>query len=458
MDIQVNPAQLAGSISAPTSKTEAHRMLIAAALMQKPIELTYSSISEDIEATISCLEHLGVSVEPTAAGCVVDGLYLGKQSDSSDDPCHLFCRESGSTLRFMLPLASTLKSHCVFHLEGSLALRPHQQSLDILTTYGCTYQWDDPHTLHIMGSLDFTQPILIPAQQTSQLISGFLFAHAAHLLDTSQDQITFDAVEPLVSEPYIATTSTVLTACGFDITQRSLFDEASQQQVRRFTLTLHPHDALPQRLHVGADWSNGAFWLAASALAENPLSVRGLDVHADQADTQALDLFARFGVQFIQVADTLIARASQLQGCTVDIEHCPDLCAPLALLALYAEGTTHIKGAARLAIKESNRLESIAHVLRICGASVEVHTDGLVIEGTGMPQPSHDRIQMNCSHLPTEISCHSDHRIAMLAALASSFGSEPHILIGADCVKKSYPHFFDDLASITQLGTSWRYV
>ena len=388
----ITPNPIRGTIPAIASKSMAHRLMICAALAKTPTEVICSTTSKDIEATRNCLAAMNEGKSP------------------------LPCGESGSTLRFLLPVVAALGLETAFYMEGRLPDRPLAPLDEELRKHGAVLRKDGA-TLHVSGQLtagDYT----LPGNVSSQYISGLLFA--LPLLDGPSTLTVTGKVE---SEPYIHMTLDALRQFGIHIT----IDE----NVYRIPACTYKS---PGRVYVEGDWSNAAFWLCAGAVS-GPVTVTGLDAGSLQGDKAVFELLKQFGANCEQTDAAFTVSPAPLHGIEIDAAAIPDLVPILSVVAAKAEGTTRIYHAERLRLKESDRIETVCRLLRELGGVVEETPDGLLIHG-GTPLQG-----------GTADSC-NDHRIAMAAAIASSICQGPVTILGAEAVNKSYPHFWDDHAQL----------
>lgn len=424
MDITINPKQLRGSLDAIASKSVAHRLMICAALADSPTKLICTSHSVDIEATRACLQSLGATI--TQERDLYTIVPIDRNLATSQSTL-LNAHESGSTFRFILPVAAALNGEYHIVGEGRLADRPMSPLYEELVAHGVTLSEKQVLPLSVKGPMT-SGLFKLPGNVSSQFVSGLLLA--APLLDGSCEIVVTKPVESL---PYITLTLQALKRFGVSVNVIEL------PQALRFYVPAAAHYTSPRELSVEGDWSNAAFWLVASAISSEIVEVKNLDMNTSQGDAQILEFLKAFG------ADVLIN--SKKEGCVIsaphlsapltplDVRACPDLVPPLAVLAAYAQGTTHISGAHRLRIKESDRLLSVSSAIKALGGSVEIDDDNLYIHGTG-------RLQGGV------VDAQNDHRIAMMAAIAASAAHSPSTIIGAECVNKSYPQFFEDFAAL----------
>ena len=403
MNLTISPASLSGVIPAIPSKSMAHRLLICAALAGTPTALDCQGTSKDIEATAACLSAMGAAV------CRRDGGFEIAPRPAQS-PCTLPCGESGSTLRFLLPVAAALGLDAVFHMEGRLPQRPLSPLDRELEAHGAVLSRPEPDALRCTGLLRAGNYTL-PGNVSSQYISGLLFA--LPLLDGPSTLTVTGTVE---SAPYIAMTLDALRQFGVAVTV--------ENQVYHIPACGYQS---PGQAAVEGDWSNAAFWLCAGALGRG-ITVTGLNPDSLQGDRAIFELLGRFGAK---TEGCFTASAGPLRPLDIDAAAIPDLVPVLSVAAAAAPGTTRIYNAGRLRIKESDRIESVWRLLTNLGAEAVQTEDGLLIRGgrrlTG-------GVVDSCN----------DHRIAMAAAVASSLCTGPVTVLDAGAVAKSYPEFWKD--------------
>ena len=413
MTVTLNDGMRCGAVRVPASKSQAHRLLICAALGRADCTLLCRGVSRDIAATADCLAALGAGVR--MAG---DRITVSPIRSVPEGECLLRCGESGSTLRFLLPLVGALGAKAVFLREGRLPERPLAPFDGELRRHGMTLESEGAR-LFVSGRLrggDWT----LPGDVSSQYISGLLMALP---LLSGDSRLLLSS--PLESAPYVEMTGQALRAARVRFTQEGLL----------YTIPGGQRPALPAAVAVEGDWSNAAFFLAIGALSSAGVTVEGLDGASAQGDRAILELLGRFGARVTVSGGAVTVRRGELRGITIDAAQIPDLVPVLAALGSLAEGETRIENAARLRLKESDRLQSTAAMLSALGARVREEGDGLVIRG---------RASLDGG----EAESFSDHRIAMAAAVAACGSSAPVTLRGAECVEKSYPRFWEDFASL----------
>ena len=408
MNVSLPAGTLTGSVRIPASKSQAHRLLICAALGESPVTLRCDGISRDIDATARCLQALGAKV-------TVDGSAIRLTPGRTERPAALPCGESGSTLRFLLPVAAAMGVEATFHREGRLPQRPLHPLDEELTRHGVTLSRCGD-TLTVSGQLQ-SGSYTLPGNVSSQYISGLLMA-----LPLLHGDSTLTVTEPVESAAYIAMTEDALRLSGIAFTKDGWVYRIPGGQ------TAH----LPADLSVEGDWSNAAFFLCAGALSETGVTVTGLNAASSQGDRAVVEILRQFGAKVTETADSVTVSAQKLHGITIDAAPIPDLIPTLSVVAACAEGETRIVNAARLRLKESDRIATTAALLRAVGGSVAELPDGLTIHGAALCGGTVD----GCN----------DHRIAMAAAVAASVC--PVTVLGSQCVQKSYPRFWEDYAAL----------
>ena len=414
MNQTVFPGPRTGSVRIPASKSQAHRLLICAALGAQPVMLQCDGVSADIAATARCLCALGADITDDGAGTFRIVPIAGEMPAHAD----MLCGESGSTLRFLLPVVGALGADVTFHMEGRLPERPLSPLDAVLTAHGMTIRRDGA-LLHVAGQLR-PGAYELPGDVSSQYISGLLMA-----LPRLPGESTLAVTGRLESAGYIAMTEDALRLSGIRL----------QKQERTYTIPGGQTVRLPAQSHVEGDWSNAAFFLCMGALSPAGVTVTGLSAASSQGDRAVLDVLRRFGADVRETQDAVTVRRGALRGVTIDAAPIPDLIPVLSVAASVAEGETRIVNAARLRLKESDRLSSTTAMLRALGAEIEELADGLVIRGK--PELQGGRVDSV-----------GDHRIAMAAAVAAAVCREPVEILGAECVQKSYPRFWEDYESL----------
>ena len=434
MDKHLNCPRLEGTLRAPSSKSEAHRALIAAALSHlyggnsNKIRVYCTDLNQDIEATVRCLSALGAKIEK-------DGEYLLVTPVSTlPESAHLSCGESGPTLRFLLPVCCALGATegasdgftAYLHMEGRLPERPLSPLYEELVAHGATLSPIGSNPIVTTGKLtsgDYT----LDGGVSSQFISGLLFA-----LPLLGEDSTVRVTGKVESEPYIYMTQKILL---------SLVREITCQCPVFYGITGRNHRATPTHMNefsVGGDWSGAAFFLTAGLLnSQGSVTVSGLDVDSSQGDRAIVDVLRRMGGNITPSGGgRLTVLPSRLRGLEIDASQIPDLVPILAVAASVADGETLITGAGRLRLKESDRLKTVSDMITALGGSITDTGDGLIIHG--VPRLAGGIVDSA-----------GDHRIAMSGAVASLVCDGSVTVTGAEAVAKSYPAFWEELERIT---------
>ena len=389
MDICITPKKLYGNINAIPSKSQAHRMLICAAFSDQPTTLICPETNRDIEATANCLTALGAGITWLSNG------YCVKPIEEVPFRASLPCQDSGSTLRFLLPIAGALGVDTVFQMTGRLPQRPLTPLWEEMERMGCTLTHPTADTIRCTGRLRSGE-YAINGTVSSQFITGLLFA-----LSLLTGQSRLQVLGKLESAPYVSMTLAAMERFGISCNDYCFPGNG------RF------HS--PGTVTVEGDWSNAAFFLAAQALG-SPIQVGNLNPDSPQGDRACARL--------------LPALKDKLTISAADI---PDLVPILAVTAAANQGAV-FTDIGRLRLKESDRVASVMDMLRALGGQAEADDTTLTVYGTGL-------------HGGT-VDSHNDHRIAMSAAIAATVCDSPVTILGAQCVEKSYPKFFTDYTSL----------
>ena len=402
-----------GCIEVPSSKSVAHRALIAAAFSEKPIKIKKIDFSKDIYATIDALRQLGVTISIEDEFTLVDGSTLIKNGEVS-----INANESGSTLRFMIPITTMLEKSAVFDGEGRLTERPLDDYFEIFNKNGIEYSYPEGKylPLKVSGDIKFDE-VEVKGNTSSQFITGLIFCG---LVSPVKVKITTE----LQSKPYVDITVDVLRKFG------CLVKECDN------TFEICKTPTLIDEYSVERDWSQAAFFMCAAAI-NGCVTLKDMNMESAQGDMEIISLLKKFGADVTINGNDLTVKKSSLKGIDIDVGNIPDLVPTLSVLACFAEGKTRIYNAARLRIKESDRLQAMYDELTKLGADVEIGDNYLVINGG---KPLHGAL----------VDSHNDHRIAMAMAVASVGCNGVISLSGFGAVSKSYPHFFEDWSSLNE--------
>lgn len=405
--ITENP--LKGTLKIPSSKSISHRAVIAAALAEGVSTLTGVLDSVDLTATIGGLEALGATIERGSVTTIQGGLK-GKGGV-------IDCHESGSTIRFLIPISLLTGKSYTFLGKGKLPERPLQVYADLFKEKGIEYVYS--------GTLPFTccGPIRsghfqLPGDVSSQFITGLLYT-----LPLLEGDSYLEIVNKFESKPYVDLTVEMLAQFGIRI-----------EAVEKGYTIKGGQTYRGSKVTIEGDYSQSAFWIVA-ALLKGDLILEGLNPLSKQGDKAIVDLVLQMGGQLTTEGSGIRVIESITYGCVIDAAQIPDLVPILAVLAALSQGETRIINAERVRIKESDRLKAIATELKKMGANITETPDGLTIQGVKQLKGA-------------QVDAWNDHRIAMALTVASLRAEGETILTGAEAVTKSYPHFFEDFKAV----------
>lgn len=462
-----------GKVKAIASKSHAHRLLIAAALSDSASKLIISETSNDIEATIGCLNSLGAKITRDADTIYIEPISrssgdaslnissakttystdsLNTESDqaggcddffdsASSNPIdnnksskkkiyQLDAGESGSTLRFMLPIVAALGKTCEITTHNRLTKRPLSPLYEELLCHDMFLSRQKASPLFVSGKLSSGR-YKIPGNISSQYITGLLFA--LPLLD---GESKIHVTKGLSSRPYIDITLSVLASYGIKI-----FEEKIKKDEILFTIPGNQTYKISSPVtKVEGDWSNAAFFLTAGAISKEAVTVTGLSLDSRQGDKKILEILKNFGadISIETKADGLsdiTVSPRDLDKTFIDAKDIPDLIPILSVCAATAKGTTKIVNYERLRIKESDRVEAIKTMLSNFGIHVEEKDKALFITGkSSFKEACNDSV--------------NDHRMAMSSAIASIRANGPVTITDPYAITKSYPAFYEDFVSL----------
>ena len=384
MNITITPRKLQGNIRIIPSKSQAHRYLICAAFSDNPTRIICPAVNQDIEATAACLNALGADIQRTTDGYQVTPIKVVPPEAT------LPCGESGSTLRFMLPIAGALGVTANFLLEGRLPQRPLSPLWEEMERMGCHLSWINENTLQAAGKLK-TGVYHIDGSVSSQFITGLLFA-----LSLIPGESTLNITGTIESKPYIDMTMEALTTFGVAVENTKLNGQFPFQS--------------PNIAKIEGDWSNGAFFLAAQHLG-NQIQVDGLSKNSKQGDRAAQDILNAM-TNFVEI----------------DAKDIPDLVPILSVAAASSKGAKFYN-IRRLRLKESDRVQTVMNMLQAFGIQTESDENTLTV---------HPGTFQGCT-----VDSANDHRIAMSAGIAATIANGPVTILNAQCVAKSYPTFWE---------------
>ena len=422
MKIKIRPGKLNGTIEIPPSKSYSHRAVIAAALAEngKKSKIDNLKFSVDITTTTDIMENWGAEIERFESALEI----IGNGGKVAPRDKYVQCNESGSTIRFLIPVGITSENELVFDGKGKLVDRPLDSYYRIFDKQGLKYETTDGKLpLTVNGKLK-PGNYEIDGNISSQFITGLLYA--LPLLEGDSKLIINKNLE---SKGYVDLTLEILKLAGIEIVNNDYksFDIRGNQTYKPFDYT------------VEGDYSQVAFWIVAgiiSANRDNEVKCLHVNKNSLQGDREIIEIVTRMGAKLEIFHDYVIVKPSKTKGTVIDISQCPDIGPVLTVLAALSEGETRIINGERLRIKESDRITSIKTELNKLGGNVSEEGDSLIIQGV---EGFRGGITVNAWN---------DHRIAMSLAIASTRCEKEIILEEAESVRKSYPHFWDDFVKM----------
>lgn len=407
MKFAIKPKKIAGEIDAISSKSHGHRILICAALADKPTKIILEKSSVDIDTTISCLEQLGSKIERDGVNIVVNPI---KKSNTTP---LLNCMESGSTFRFMVPIGAAIYKKIDFVGEGRLPERPMSELIETMENNGSHFTNKKlPFTVNngLKGG-----KFILPGDVSSQYISGILFA--APILN---EDVEIELTTKLESEAYVEMTIDAMKEFGINVerTNNGYFIKGGQKYISSGDIT------------VEGDWSNAAFFLVAGAIGKK-ITVKKLNMNSTQGDKEIVNILKKFGAKVTIENNCITVEPSNLTGANIDISEIPDSLPILSILASCSKGESNFINAKRLRLKESDRLFTTRKMLENLGGKAIESLDSLKVIGV--------------DHLKGgNTDSFNDHRLAMASTIASICSKGEIILNDPMAVNKSYPKFYDD--------------
>jgi len=428
MNVSIHPSPVSGKLKAPPSKSSMQRACAAALITPGTTIIDNFGNSNDEKAALDIISRLGATVNKLTNELVItsnDFIFRSPLAEKKN--VILNVGESGLSMRMFAPIAGLFNFDIVFTGEGSILKRPMNFFDEILPLLNVEVHSNNgklPVTLR--GPLQ-PKNITVDGSLSSQFLTGLLFAFAKAC--TAPVSIT---VKNLSSRPYIDLTVSVLKHFGFHI-------ENKNYEV--FTVT--PRKALPSsgvKYTVEGDWSNAAFLLVAGAIA-GEITLSGADMNSSQGDKDIMKALYDSGAEVVLKKNEIFVKKRKLTAFQFDATHCPDLFPPLVALASYCNGNTSIKGVSRLLHKESNRAIALRDEFKKMNVEIELNGDLMIIHGGGVVKGA-------------TVSSHNDHRIAMATAVAGLSAKGITHVSGSEAVKKSYPDFYRDIASIQKTHAS----
>lgn len=412
--IAIKPKKINGSVQVPPSKSMAHRAIICASLARGKSVIRNIEFSKDIEATISAMKELGTMIFQYDNYLEIDGTTTFLKNN-----CEIDCCESGSTLRFMIPISIICEANVHFTGEGRLGQRPLDVYYRIFDQQNIGYLYrENVLDLYIRGQLKGGE-FEIPGDVSSQFISGLLFA-----LPLMDDDSRIKITSPLQSKGYIDLTLQMLNQYGIHIINHD-YQEFMISGGQRYQ---------PCDYTVEADFSQAAFYLVAGALG-NHVSIQGLNLQSKQGDKEAIAILERMGCRLTAVEKGYQMYPGLLSAITIDGSQCPDIIPVIALACALSEGVSVIENIGRLRIKECDRLSATVEVINQLGGIAKEQKDFMMIEGV-------DSLQGG------QVSSYNDHRMAMMEAIAATVCEDVVVIDNKECVQKSYPSFWEHFESL----------
>ena len=414
MNTTLHSPKLSGTIDAIPSKSHAHRLFIAAAFADRPTVIRCRAVNKDICATIDCLNALGADIRETESGVYKVNPVSG---DLTGRPAALDVGESGSTLRFMIPVALAAGADSAFVCHGRLPERPLSPLYEQLVEHGAKLSAKGTNPFLASGKIS-GGAYELDGGVSSQFVTGLLLA-----LPLTGEDASVRLTGKIESRPYI------------DITLKTLrdFGVTAEESDSTFVLPAQSYTS-PGEAEVEGDWSNAAFFLVAGAFSDEGITVGRVDLDSPQGDRAIVKILSDFGADVTVGEHEVTVKRAKLTApqTPVDASDIPDLIPIVSVLASVSEGTTVIENCARLRLKESDRLVTIRNTLTALGADVQIAGDSLVIRGVETLAGG------------TVSSC-NDHRIAMAAAIAATVSAGDVTILQSEAVAKSYPMFFEDM-------------
>ncbi|MEG0371096.1 MAG: 3-phosphoshikimate 1-carboxyvinyltransferase [Clostridium sp.] len=411
--VQITPRKLSGTVTIPPSKSLSHRAIICAALASGESRVNNLIFSKDIIATSKAMESLGVKMKFNKTSIDIVGNDNLKLINSEID-----CNESGSTLRFIIPIALLTSNEVTFTGKGRLTTRPLTTYYNIFDKEGIEYDTREGLPLKAKGSLK-PSTYDVEGNISSQFITGLMFT-----LPCLNGDSTIKIIGELESKGYVDLTIDVLRQYGINIINNN-YSEFKIKGNQKYKV---------QDYRVEGDYSQVAFFIVAGLLGGE---ITCLDMKQDslQGDRAIIDIVRLMGGRVDVMQDRIIVYPSKTHGAIIDASQCPDLVPIVATLAALSEGETRIINAQRVRIKESDRLEAMRCELNKIGADVSETEDGLIIQG---------KKTLNGG----TVSGWNDHRIVMAMAMASIRCTSDMIIEGSNAITKSYPTFFEDFRKL----------
>ncbi|QKH80517.1 3-phosphoshikimate 1-carboxyvinyltransferase [Finegoldia magna] len=416
MNVKIKPNEIKGKMKSIPSKSLLHRAIILSGIAKdrEIILEQVNTISEDIEATLTCIEKLGAKTKVEG-----DSIRITSLGNIKKSKVELHCKESGTTLRLLLPLVSTFSKEATVDCSEGLRKRPIRELIETLEESGLYFK-EKGFPINISGNVT-TDFFKISGDISSQYVSGLL------LLSSLLDQrSSIYLTTKLESRAYVNITIKVLRDFGIIVNEL----EEGVFEIYGGRDKILP----PKEYQIEGDWSNAAFFLVGGCLGDS-IKMSGLNLESSQGDKKIVQILKKAGAILTCSDDFISSNRSHLNSFEVDFSETPDLFPILSVVAALSKGQSILKGGERLKLKESNRIESTFQMLKSLGADVKKREDGLIIQGKEILDGG-------------IVNSFNDHRIVMSVTMASIRCKEPVSIVNAGAVKKSYPNFFEDFKKV----------
>ena len=413
MKVKVTPSKVHGNVKIPASKSMAHRALICASLSDGTSIVSNVTNSKDIEATVGCMKALGANIKQ-----IDETTYEVTGTNLFEQEGNITCNanESGSTLRFLIPLAACTNAKVKFLGQGRLLQRPMDVYENEFKEQNIEFNQSDKEII-VHGNLQ-AKDYVVQGDISSQFITGFMF-----VLPLLNQDSTLTITKPYESKSYVNLTIQMLAKFGIEIIETSS---------NSYLIKGNQHYKA-QDVSVEGDFSQLAFFAVLGTL-NNTLSCSNMDMSSKQGDKAILDCIP----SYTSNKDTVTFAKKQPMPQIIDLSNCPDLGPILCVLASYTNGETNIVNAARLRMKESDRIEAMETELKKWGVDITSTFDSIQIHGK-----EHYK-----SNNTVEIFGHNDHRIVMAMTVFGLCAESECIIDDAQAITKSYPTFFEDIQSL----------
>lgn len=416
MNVKIKPNEIKGKMKSIPSKSLLHRAIILSGISKdRETKLeNVNTISKDVEATLTCMEKLGAKIKVEG-----DSIRIASLGNIKKSKVELHCKESGTTLRLLLPLVSTFSKEATVDCSEGLRKRPIRELIETLEESGLYFK-EKGFPINISGNVT-TDFFKISGDISSQYVSGLL------LLSSLLDQrSSIYLTTKLESRAYVNITIKVLRDFGIIVNEL----EEGVFEIYGGRDKILP----PKEYQIEGDWSNAAFFLVGGCLGDS-IKMSGLNLESSQGDKKIVQILKKAGAILTCSDDFISSNRSHLNSFEVDFSETPDLFPILSVVAALSKGQSILKGGERLKLKESNRIESTFQMLKSLGADVKKREDGLIIQGKEILDGG-------------IVNSFNDHRIVMSVTMASIRCKEPVSIVNAGAVKKSYPNFFEDFKKV----------